>query len=141
MFIPFFLALKGAGVPVTLREFLSLLAAMKTGLVDFDVEGFYFLARAALVKDERHIDRFDRVFAETFRGLEAVSGPKDTPSPVPLPEDWLRKLLEKNLSEEDKALVERLGGFDALMETLRQRLEEQTERHQGGSKWIGTAGT
>lgn len=141
MFIPFFLALKQAGVPVTLREFLDLLAAMKAGVADFDVEAFYYLARAALVKDERHIDRFDRVFAAVFHGLEAVSGPQEGPQPAELPEDWLRRLLEKNLSEEDKALVERLGGFEQLMEALKDRLATQKERHQGGSKWIGTAGT
>ena len=140
MFIPFFLDLKAARVPVTLREFLDLLAGLEAGLTEFDVEGFYYLARTALVKDERHIDRFDRVFAQYFRGLEAVSG-VDGADPRDLPTDWLRRLAEKHLSEEDKTLVEALGGFDRLMETLKQRLEEQKGRHQGGSKWIGTAGT
>ena len=143
MFLPFFLRLKAVGVPVTLREFLLLLEAMKTGIADFDIEAFYYLARTALVKDERFIDRFDRVFSESFQGLEALAtAPGEAgPSPRDLPEEWLRRLAEKHLSAEDKALVESLGGFDKLMETLRQRLAEQKGRHQGGSKWIGTAGT
>ncbi len=143
MFIPFFLSLKAAKVPVTLREFLTLLESMEQGLVDYDVEAFYFLARAALVKDERHIDRFDRVFAEYFKGIEGVAGSAGTVEAMAtaLPDEWLRKLAEKHLSEEDKKLIESLGGFEKLMETLRQRLAEQKERHQGGSKWIGTAGT
>lgn len=140
MFIPFFLKLKEARIPVTLREFLALLEGMEKGLADFDTEAFYFLARTALIKDERHIDRFDRVFAEMFGGLEALSG-TDGVETVPIPEEWLKKLAEKHLSEDDKKLVEALGGFDKLMETLRQRLAEQEGRHQGGSKWIGTAGT
>lgn len=141
MFVPFFLNLKAARVPVSLREYLDLLAGMKAGLAEFDVEAFYYLARTALVKDESHIDRFDQVFAHYFRGVEAVSGEGSSSHRVDLPEEWLRKLAEKHLSEEDKKLVESLGGFDKLMETLRQRLEEQKARHQGGNKWIGTAGT
>ena len=140
MLIPFFLKLRQAKVPVTLREFLDLLGGMEAGLADFDVEAFYFLARAALVKDERFIDRFDQVFGEHFRGLTAISG-ADGVDVETLPEDWLRKLAEKHLTPEEKALVESLGGFDTLMETLKKRLEEQKGRHQGGSKWIGTAGT
>src|SRR5690606_14144114 len=140
MFIPFFLELKAARVPVSLREYLSLLEGMKAQLVDYDVEGFYYLARATLVKDERHIDRFDRVFSHVFRGVEAVSG-EGVVDAADLPEEWLRRLAEKHLSEEEKKLVEALGGFEKLMETLKQRLEEQKGRHQGGSKWIGTAGT
>ena len=140
MFLPFFLELKAAKVPVSLREYLSLLEGMEAGLVDYDVEGFYFLARAALVKDERHIDRFDQVFSHVFKGLEAVSG-EAAVDVANLPEEWLRRLAEKHLTEEEKKLVEALGGFEKLMETLKQRLEEQKGRHQGGSKWIGTAGT
>ncbi|KSV61652.1 von Willebrand factor A [Sinorhizobium sp. GL2] len=140
MFIPFFLELKAAKVPVTLREFLSLIEGMEAGIATFDVEAFYYLARAALVKDERHIDRFDRVFQHCFSGLEAVN-PLEASEEATIPEDWLRKLAEKHLSEEEKRLIEALGGFDKLMETLRQRLQEQKGRHQGGSKWIGTAGT
>ncbi len=140
MFLKLFFGLKAAGVPVSLREHLSLLEAMEAGLVIYDVEDFYHLARAALVKDERFFDRFDRVFAETFKGLEAVSGGAGAEA-VALPEEWLRKLAEKTLTEEEMALVESLGGWDKLMETLKRRLEEQRGRHQGGSKWIGTAGT
>lgn len=141
MFIPFFLALKQAKVPVTLREYLDLLEAMRAELVTFDVEGFYFLARAALVKDERHIDRFDQVFGQIFKGLEAVSGTPEGVAVRDLPAEWLRKLAEKYLTEEEKALVDRLGGWEELMETLKKRLAEQDKRHQGGSKMIGTAGT
>lgn len=140
MFIPFFLELKAARVPVSLREYLSLLEGLDAGLVDYDVEGFYYLARAALVKDERHIDRFDQVFAHVFKGVEALGGP-DAVDVANIPEEWLRRLAEKHLTEEEKKLVVALGGFDRLMETLKQRLEEQKGRHQGGSKWIGTGGT
>src|SRR5690606_28033353 len=140
MFLPFFLELKAARVPVSLREYLALLEGMKAGLVDYDVEGFYYLARSALVKDERYIDRFDQVFSHVFKGLDALSGEGGI-DPANLPEEWLRKLAEKHLTEEEKKLVEAIGGFEKLMETLRQRLEEQKGRHQGGSKWIGTAGT
>lgn len=142
MFLTFFLKLKAAGVPVTLREHLALLDAMRADLVTYDVEGFYYLARATLVKDERFIDRFDRVFGDVFKGVEAVSGEAgDGVDARELPEEWLRRLAEKHLTDEEKKLVESLGGFDKLMETLKQRLEEQKERHQGGSKWIGTGGT
>ncbi|SOC84159.1 hypothetical protein SAMN05421890_2627 [Ensifer adhaerens] len=140
MFIPFFLELKAAKVPVSLREYLTLLEGMETGLVDFDVEGFYYLSRATLVKDERFIDRFDQVFAHVFKGLEAVSGSADAVDPTDIPDEWLRRMAEKFLTEEEKELVKSLGGFEALMETLKQRLAEQQGRHQGGSKWIGTAG-
>ncbi|MGB7334221.1 MAG: VWA domain-containing protein [Salaquimonas sp.] len=140
MFIPFFLQLKQAKIPVSLREYLTLLEAMEAGLVTYDVEGFYHLARSALVKDERNLDRFDKVFSEFFKGLEAVAG-SDEIDRVDLPEEWLKKLAEKNLSEEDKKLIESMGGFEKLMETLRERLKEQHKRHQGGSKMIGTAGT
>jgi len=140
MFMKLFFGLKAAGLPVSLREHLTLIEATRADLAGFDVERFYALARAALVKDERHYDRYDRVFAEVFRGL-ARSGAEAGPEATELPEDWLRKLAERHLTEEEKALVESLGGWDALMETLRRRLAEQTGRHQGGSKWIGTAGT
>jgi hypothetical protein len=140
MFLKLFFGLRAAGVPVSLREHLTLLEAMDAGLVIYDVEGFYHLARAALVKDERHLDRFDRVFGEVFRGLEAPEGAEGA-GPVELPEEWLRRLTERQLTEEEKAMVESLGGWEKLMETLKRRLEEQKGRHQGGSKWIGTAGT
>ena len=139
MFLPFFLELKAAGVPVSLREYLTLIEALDDGMVLYDVEGFYFLARSTLVKDERFIDRYDRVFSHYFRGVEAVSG--EGTDPRALPEEWLRRLAEKHLTDEEKKLVESLGGFEKLMDTLKERLEEQQKRHQGGSKWIGTAGT
>jgi uncharacterized protein len=143
MFIQFFLALRSAGVPVSLREFLTLQQAMQAGLAEYDIEQFYYLARATLVKDERHVDKFDRVFGQCFKGLEGPpAGPGKPPVEiVELPEEWLRKLAEKNLTDEEKAMIEALGGWEKLMETLKQRLEEQKGRHQGGSKWIGTAGT
>ncbi|MGQ2968261.1 MAG: vWA domain-containing protein [Allorhizobium sp.] len=140
MFLPFFLRLRQEKVPVTLREYLALLEGLQAGLVDFDPEGFYYLARTTLVKDERLIDRFDRVFSETFGGILSEGAP-DGVDVRAIPDDLLRKLAEKHLSDEDKALIEALGGFDKLMETLKRRLAEQKERHQGGNKWIGTAGT
>src|ERR1700693_3210741 len=136
MFISFFLELRAAKVPASLREFLTLLEAMRLGVASFDIDEFYFLARSALVKDERHLDRFDRVFGQCCKGIETPSDPQ-----TELPEEWLKKLGERYLSEEEKALVEALGGWDKLMETLRERLAEQKARHQGGKKWIGTAGT
>ncbi len=140
MFLPFFDHLRRAGVPVSLREYLCFLEAMAANLVTYDVDGFYYLARAAMVKDERNIDKFDRAFAAAFEGLQEISLDAVIEA-VDLPRDWLEKLAEKHLSEEEKADVAALGGFEKLMETLKKRLEEQKGRHQGGSKWIGTAGT
>ncbi len=140
MFLNFFFGLKSAGVPVSLREHLTLIEAVEAGIAQQDIETFYHLARMTLVKDERYIDRFDRVFATAFQGLEAVSGAAEVEARA-LPEEWLRKLAEKHLSKEEMAEVEALGGWDKLMETLQKRLEEQKGRHQGGSKWIGTGGT
>ena len=140
MFLPFFETLRKGGVPVSLREFLSFLDGLAAGIATYDVDAFYYLARAALVKDERHLDKFDRAFAASFEGLESISL-DDVVEAMDLPEEWLRKLAEKTLSEEEKAEIQSLGGFDKLMETLKQRLEEQKGRHQGGSKWVGTAGT
>ena len=140
MFLPFFDQLRAHRVPVSLREYLSFLDALSRDLVTYDIDGFYYLARAAMAKDERVYDRFDRAFAAAFEGLEAIST-GDVIEAMALPEEWLRKLTEKHLSAEEKAEIEALGGFDKLMETLRQRLEEQKGRHQGGSKWIGTGGT
>ncbi|MGQ7792639.1 vWA domain-containing protein [Faunimonas sp. B44] len=137
MFLTFFAELKSAGVPVTLREYLTLLEAMEADLPGKSVEDFYYLARTALVKDEANLDRFDRVFGTVFKGLEA---PGDGIA-ADIPEDWLRRLAERHFSEEEKRLVESLGGFEALMETLKKRIAEQRARHQGGSKWIGTGGT
>jgi len=140
MFLPFFEKLRGEGVPVTLREYLAFLEGVAVGLVTYDIDGFYYFARAAMVKDERHLDRFDRAFSAAFKGLEDLTA-EDVLGALDLPDDWLRKLAEKHLTEEEKAQIEALGGFEKLMETLRKRLEEQQGRHQGGSKWIGTAGT
>jgi len=127
-------------VPVSLREYLTFLDAMSAGLVTYDIDGFYYLARSAMVKDERHIDRFDRAFANSFSGLESITA-EQVLEAVDLPADWLEKMAEKHLTPEEKAEIEALGGFDKLMETLRERLREQQGRHQGGNKWIGTAGT
>ncbi len=140
MFLPFFLALRDEGVPVSLREYLAFLEGLQAGLVTHDPEGFYYLGRLCMVKDERHLDRYDRAFSKSFKGLEAISD-ADVLQAIDLPGDWLAKLAEKHLTAEEKAMVEALGGFDKLMETLKKRLEEQKGRHQGGNKWIGTAGT
>lgn len=140
MFNSFFLTLRDAKVPVTLREYLTLLEAMHKGLAMYDIEEFYYLSRSALVKDERHLDKFDQVFGHCFKGIETVGG-EDGVEAMDLPDEWLRKLAEKMLTEDEKKEIEALGGWDKLMETLRKRLEEQEKRHQGGSKWIGTAGT
>jgi len=140
MFLPFFDHLRRAGVPVSLREFLSFLEGLKTGLATYDVEAFYYLARLSMVKDERNIDKFDRAFASAFEGLEHINFDQVMDA-VEIPADWLEKMAEKHLSAEERAEIEALGGFDKLMETLKQRLEEQKARHQGGNKWIGTAGT
>ncbi|GJD36550.1 vWA domain-containing protein [Methylobacterium aerolatum] len=137
MLLQFFTALREAKVPVTLKEYLVLLGAMERDLPGKSVEEFYFLSRTALVKDEAHLDRFDRVFGSVFKGLETVGEAVDA---VPIPEEWLRKLAEKYLTEEEKAQLKALG-WDKLFETLKQRLAEQKGRHQGGSKWIGTGGT
>ena len=137
MFINFFFELRQAKVPASLREYLTLLECMKAGIAGYMVEDFYYLARATLVKDERNLDKFDRVFGACFNGLEFIGGD----ATVEIPEEWLRKLTEKTLTDEEKAEIEALGGWDKLMETLKKRLEEQKKRHQGGSKWIGTAGT
>ncbi len=140
MFLPFFENLRKSGIPVSLREYLTFLEGMKVGLATYDVEAFYYLARVSMVKDERNIDKFDRAFAASFKGLEDISF-QDVMEAVDIPGDWLEKMAEKHLSAEEKAEIEALGGFDKLMETLRERLKEQEGRHQGGNKWIGTAGT
>jgi len=136
MFARFFLELRQAKVPVSLREYLTLMEAMKQNLAAYSVDDFYYLSRAALVKDERNLDKFDRVFGHHFKGIESIGD-----AGVQIPEEWLRKLAEKTLTEEEKQLIESLGGWAKLMETLQKRLTEQKGRHQGGSKWIGTAGT
>lgn len=140
MFTRFFADLRTAGLPVSLREYLAFLSALDAEVVLYDAEGFYYLARAVLVKDERHFDRFDGVFSTTFGGLQALTA-EDILEKVDLPRDWLRKLVDKHLTEAERAEIEGLGGFDRLMEALAERLRDQHGRHQGGSKWIGTAGT
>ena len=137
MLIEFFLKLKQGGLPVSVREFLTLLEALEKHVIHGSLDDFYYLSRACMVKDESNYDKFDRVFGAYFKGITAGPGGAE----AMIPEEWLKKLAEKNLSEEEKKLIESLGGWDKLMETLKQRLEEQKERHQGGSKWIGTAGT
>ena len=138
MFAELFYTLRKAEVPVSVREYLDLLSAMDQGLAEYDVEEFYYLSRAILVKDERHIDKFDQVFGHVFRGLEP---PEFDDESAEIPEEWLRKMGELELSEEEKAQIEAMGGWEKLMETLRERLAEQEKRHQGGKKWIGTQGT
>jgi uncharacterized protein with von Willebrand factor type A (vWA) domain len=137
MFVAFFHELKTAGVPVTLREYLTLMEAMEQDLAGRRVEDFYYLARTALVKDERNLDKFDRVFGHVFKGLESTSEALS----AEIPAEWLKKLAEKYLTEEERKEIEAIGGLDKLLELLRQRMREQKGRHQGGKKWIGTAGT
>jgi uncharacterized protein with von Willebrand factor type A (vWA) domain len=137
MLVRFFFLLKSAGIPVSIPELLTLLEALKAGLGEASAERFYFLARTCLVKDERHYDRFDQVFAAHFKGAEDLFAHLMKE----LPADWLEKLAVRDLTPAEKAAVEALGGWDKLMETLKKRLEEQQGRHQGGNKWIGTAGT
>jgi uncharacterized protein with von Willebrand factor type A (vWA) domain len=140
MFIPFFEALRKNGVPVSMREFLAFLEGMKAGIATYDIDAFYYLARVSMVKDERNIDKFDRAFAATFEGLENIQL-EQVLEAVDIPSDWLDKMAEKHLSKEEKAEIEAMGGFEKLMETLKERLKKQEKRHQGGNKWIGTAGT
>ena len=137
MFVTFFHDLKQTGIPVSLREYLSLLDALDANIIKRDVQEFYYLARAALVKDERNLDKFDVVFGKTFKGLQALSEVEV----AEIPTDWLKSLTEKFLTEEEKEAVEALGGWEKIMEELQKRLEEQDERHEGGNKWIGTNGT
>lgn len=136
MLIDFFFTLRKYRVKTTVRELLDLLRAMQHHVAYADMEDFYYLARTVMVKDETQYDRFDRAFADYFDGVQAVDlFGKD------IPEDWLRREIEKNLSDQERAAIEKLGGLDALMETLKKRLEEQEKRHQGGNKWVGTGGT
>lgn len=135
MLIDFFLHLKTRKLPVSTKEFLTLLEAIQAGLAGHSMEDFYFLARSSLVKDESHFDRFDQAFGEYFKGIEAIPGLE-----VDLPEEWLKAMMQKHLTPEEKAKLEKLG-WDKLMEEFRNRLKEQKGRHQGGSKWVGTGGT
>jgi uncharacterized protein len=137
MFLTFFNELRQAKVPVTLKEYLALVEGLEKQVIEMKVEDFYYLSRAVLVKDERNLDKFDRVFAHAFKGLETLEQSELTQ----IPEDWLKALTEKFLSEEEKKQIEALGGWDKLMEELKKRLEEQKKRHEGGSKMIGSGGT
>jgi uncharacterized protein with von Willebrand factor type A (vWA) domain len=135
MLIDFFLHLKAKKLPVSTREFLTLLEALKEHVAGNSIDDFYFLARTCLVKDETHYDKFDQAFGEYFKGLTAVPG-----LDADIPEEWLKMLMKKHLTPEEKAKLEKLG-WDKLMEEFKKRLEEQKERHAGGSKWIGTGGS
>jgi uncharacterized protein len=137
MFVTFFHELRRVGLPVSLKEYLALLEGLQADVAQRRIEDFYYLARTCLIKDERHLDRFDQVFGHIFRGLEGVAEGIE----AEIPDDWLRLVSELHLSEEDKKRIEELGGWEKIMETLRKRLEEQKERHAGGNKWIGTGGT
>jgi uncharacterized protein len=132
----FLIELRDAKLPVSLKEFLMLMEAMQRGVASWRVDDFYYLARAALVKDEKHLDKFDRVFGHYFKGVETLAD-----ALMAIPAEWLMRLGEKLLTEEEKRRIEAMGGWEKLMETLQQRLAEQKERHQGGNKWIGTEGT
>lgn len=137
MLTEFFFKLRDGGVPASIREYLTLIEGMQKHVASRNLDEFYFLARTSLVKDESHYDRFDRVFGEYFHGILAL--PDELFAEVPM--EWLRRQAELSMSEEEKKQIESMGGWEKLMETLKKRLEEQSERHQGGSKWIGTAGT
>ncbi|MDQ6621546.1 MAG: VWA domain-containing protein [Pseudomonadota bacterium] len=136
MLVDFFLHLKAARLPVSTREFLTLLEALDARVVSLSLDDFHALARLCLVKDEAHFDRFDLAFGSYFTGVEALF---DVTGDIP--DEWLRKAFERHLTAEDKANIDKLGGLDELLETFRKRLREQHQRHAGGSKWIGTGGT
>ena len=137
MLIPFFFLLRDGGLKTSITELLTLLEALQKGVPGQSVDDFYYLARATLVKDEAHLDRFDRLFGVYFKGIDDALG--DLFEDVP--EDWLKRQAELHLTEDEKAAIEALGGFEELMKALAERLEEQEDRHEGGNKWIGTAGT
>lgn len=137
MFAAFFQELRAAKLPVTLKEYLTLLEAVGSGVAGGRIEDFYYLARATLIKDERNLDRFDQVFGHVFKGLDLSA---DTLETI-IPEEWLKLVTELHLTDDDKAKIAELGGWDKIMEELQKRLAEQKERHQGGNKWIGTGGT
>ena len=136
MLTGFFLHLKAHRLPVSTRELLTLLEALEKRVVSLSIDDFYALSRACFVKDEQHFDRFDLAFGSYFKGVNAIFDIR-----AEIPEAWLKREFQRTLSDEDRKLVEALGGWDKLMETLKKRLEEQRGRHQGGSKWIGTGGT
>ncbi|ESJ25368.1 MULTISPECIES: VWA domain-containing protein [unclassified Cupriavidus] len=136
MLIDFFFSLRHAKLPVSVKEYLTMLEALKAQVIAPSIDEFYYLSRMTLVKDEKHFDKFDQTFAAYFKGVENLV---DWKSDIPL--DWLQKTLERELSAEEKAKIEAMGGLDKLMERLKQLLEEQKEKHEGGNKWIGTGGT
>tara|TARA_Y100001970_G_scaffold256274_1_gene333845 strand:+ start:2881 stop:4065 length:1185 start_codon:yes stop_codon:yes gene_type:complete len=140
MFLNFFIELRNVKIPVSLKEYLCLLDCLDKNVISFKVENFYYLSRASLIKNEKHIDRFDLVFSKVFKGIEDISL-EDLLNKVDIPKEWVKKLSEKLLTPEEMEEIKSLGGFDKLMETLKKRLSEQEKRHQGGNKWIGTAGT
>ena len=135
MFIDFFYQLKNSGLPVSMQEYLTLLEAMKAGCGGYEVDNFYYLSRSVFVKDEGNLDKFDRVFGKVFEGIEFIGDEK-----VDIPDEWLKKMAELYLSQEEMDKIKELGDWDEIMKTLKERLEEQEKRHQGGNKWIGTAG-
>ncbi len=137
MFLDFFLLLKNDGFPVTLKEYLTFLEALDRGVIGYDTTDFYYLSRCVMVKDERHLDRFDKLFSAYFRGAQLA----DTEQFMQIPLEWLRKNFENVLSEEDKEMIRSMGGLEELMERLREIFEKQRKRHQGGNRWIGTGGT
>jgi uncharacterized protein len=136
MLIDFFFALREARLPVSIKEFLTLLEGLQQGLIAPSIDEFYQLSRLMLVKDEKHYDKFDQAFGAYFKGVEQQAGVD-----VEVPLEWLKKRLQRTLSAEEKALIEKLGGLDKLMDRLKALLDEQKERHEGGNKWIGTGGT
>ncbi|MYE61385.1 MAG: VWA domain-containing protein, partial [Candidatus Dadabacteria bacterium] len=137
MFLDFFLLLKNDGFPVTLKEYLTFLEALDRDVIGYDPTDFYYLSRCVMVKDERHLDRFDRLFSAYFKGAQLA----DTEQFMQIPLEWLRKNFENVLSEEDKQMIRSMGGLEELMERLREIFEKQKKRHQGGNRWIGTGGT
>ena len=137
MFLDFFLLLKDDGFPVTLKEYLTFLEALDRDVIGYDTTDFYYLSRCIMVKDERHMDRFDRLFSAYFKGAQLA----DTEQFMKIPLEWLRKNFENTLSEEDKEMIRSMGGLEELMERLREIFEKQKKRHQGGNRWIGTGGT
>ncbi len=137
MFLDFFLLLKNDGIPVTIKEYLTLLEALDEGIAEYSVDDFYYLSRTSLIKHEHHLDRFDLLFGYYFEGVEKI----DTEEFMKIPEDWLRKSFVNALTDEEKELIKGMGGLDKLLERLKELMKEQKKRHQGGNKWIGTGGT
>lgn len=138
MFFDFFYSLRKHGIPVSLHEYLNLMEALKQGVVAYQIDDFYALSKTIMVKQEGHLDRFDKIFGQYFQGLEEIP---DDFFIQKIPEDWLRQQLLKSMSEEERAAIEKMGGLDALIDRFKELLQEQRERHAGGNKWIGTGGT